>query len=87
MSRLRPHPENHLIGRIGRLRAAVLGANDGIISTATLIVGVSPSAATHNDALIAGVAAPGCCHANGSRRVRSRVGTRIICSALFRNDQ
>ena len=40
MSCLRLHPENHLIGRIGWLRAAVLGANDGIISTASLIVGV-----------------------------------------------
>jgi hypothetical protein len=35
MSRLRLHPENHLVDRIGWLRAAVLGANDGIISTAS----------------------------------------------------
>jgi VIT1/CCC1 family predicted Fe2+/Mn2+ transporter len=56
MSRLRLHPESHLVGRIGWLRAAVLGANDGIISTASLIVGVAAAAATQNDVLIAGVA-------------------------------
>ncbi len=41
MSRLRPHPENHLVARIGWLRAADLGANDGVISTASLIAGVA----------------------------------------------
>ncbi len=56
MRRLRVHPENHLVGRTGWLRAAVLGANDGIISTASLIVGVAASAATRNEVLIAGVA-------------------------------
>ncbi len=56
MSRLRLHPEHHLVGRIGWLRAAVLGANDGIISTASLIVGVAAAAAAQNDVLIAGVA-------------------------------
>ncbi|NVO16942.1 MAG: VIT family protein [Rhodoplanes sp.] len=56
MSRLRRHPENHLVDRIGWLRAAVLGANDGIVSTASLIVGVAAAAATRNDVLIAGVA-------------------------------
>lgn len=56
MSRLRTHPENHLVDRIGWLRAAVLGANDGIVSTASLIVGVAAAAATRNDVLIAGVA-------------------------------
>ena len=56
MSGLRPHPESHLIERIGWLRAAVLGANDGIISTASLIVGVASAAATRNDVLISGVA-------------------------------
>ncbi len=56
MSRLRQHPESHLIDRIGWLRAAVLGANDGIISTASLIVGVAAAAVTQNDVLIAGVA-------------------------------
>lgn len=56
MSRLREHPENHLVARIGWLRAAVLGANDGIVSTASLIVGVAAAAATRNDVLIAGIA-------------------------------
>src|SRR5258708_1328194 len=56
MSRLRPPPEHHFVNRIGWLRAAVLGANDGIISTASLIVGVAAAAATQNDVLIAGVA-------------------------------
>src|SRR6187401_1102878 len=56
MSRLRLHPENHLVSRIGWLRAAVLGANDGIVSTASLIVGVAAAAATRNDVLLAGVA-------------------------------
>ena len=56
MSRLRLHPEHHLVTRIGWLRAAVLGANDGIVSTASLIVGVAAAAATQNDVLIAGVA-------------------------------
>ena len=50
------HPENHLITRIGWLRAAVLGANDGIISTASLVMGVASAASSPHDALIAGVA-------------------------------
>src|SRR5690348_838858 len=56
MGRLHIHPERHLVDRIGWLRAAVLGANDGIVSTASLIVGVAAAAATQNDVLIAGVA-------------------------------
>ena len=56
MSRLNKHSENHLVDRIGWLRAAVLGANDGIIATASLIVGVAAAAATRNDVLVAGVA-------------------------------
>lgn len=56
MSRLRVHKENHLVARIGWLRAAVLGANDGIVSTASLIVGVAAAAATQSDILITGVA-------------------------------
>lgn len=48
--------ESHLIGRIGWLRAAVLGANDGILSTASLIVGVAASAATPEQVLVAGAA-------------------------------
>jgi VIT1/CCC1 family predicted Fe2+/Mn2+ transporter len=47
---------SHFVNRIGWLRAAVLGANDGILSTASLIVGVAAAAATRNDVLIAAVA-------------------------------
>jgi len=54
MNRL--HRENHLVERIGWLRAAVLGANDGIISTASLILGVASAAASRNDILLTGVA-------------------------------
>lgn len=54
MSRL--HTENHLVSRIGWLRAAVLGANDGIVSTASLIVGVASAAAPTSQVLVAGIA-------------------------------
>jgi VIT1/CCC1 family predicted Fe2+/Mn2+ transporter len=50
------HRERHLIERIGWLRAAVLGANDGIISTASLILGVASAASAENGAILAGVA-------------------------------
>lgn len=50
------HKENHLIGRIGWLRAAVLGANDGLISTASLIVGVAAASTARHEILVAGVA-------------------------------
>ena len=54
---MRPlHSESHLVERIGWLRAAVLGANDGIISTASLILGVAAAAAAKSDILLAGVA-------------------------------
>src|SRR5512144_1808377 len=56
MSRLHLHPESHLVSRIGWLRAAVLGANDGIVSTASLIVGVAAATSSRNEVLIAGVA-------------------------------
>jgi VIT1/CCC1 family predicted Fe2+/Mn2+ transporter len=56
MNRSRVHAESHLVRRIGWLRAAVLGANDGIVSTASLIVGVAAAAATQNEVLVAGVA-------------------------------
>jgi vacuolar iron transporter family protein len=48
--------EQHRTHTIGWLRAAVLGANDGIVSTASLIVGVATAQATHNGVLIAGIA-------------------------------
>jgi vacuolar iron transporter family protein len=50
------HRESHLIERIGWLRAAVLGANDGIISTASLVVGVAAAASAPGEVLVAGVA-------------------------------
>lgn len=53
----RSHAENHLVSRIGWLRAAVLGANDGIVSTASLIVGVASASAASSEVLVAGVAA------------------------------
>jgi VIT1/CCC1 family predicted Fe2+/Mn2+ transporter len=49
MSRLPLYPESHFVNRIG-------GGNDGILSAASLIVGVAAAAATQNDVLIAGVA-------------------------------
>ena len=56
MTRLRTHMEHHHAARIGWLRAAVLGANDGIVSTASLIVGVASAAAEPANVLVAGVA-------------------------------
>jgi VIT1/CCC1 family predicted Fe2+/Mn2+ transporter len=50
------HMERHLVARIGWLRAAVLGANDGIVSTASLIVGVAAASATRQPVLVAGLA-------------------------------
>ena len=50
------NPENHRTHRTGWLRAAVLGANDGIISTASLIIGVAASNAAKESILVAGVA-------------------------------
>ena len=52
----RPHLEIHYAERIGWLRAAVLGANDGIVSTASLVVGVAAASTTRSGVLIAGVA-------------------------------
>ena len=48
--------KRHRTGRIGWLRAAVLGANDGILSTSSLVLGVAAAHATHSNVLIAGVA-------------------------------
>ena len=52
----RLHTENHNVARIGWLRAAVLGANDGIISTASLIVGVTAAASSQHEIVVAGAA-------------------------------
>src|SRR5450759_4697754 len=50
------HGERHRTKRIGWLRAAVLGANDGIVSTASLVLGVAAAHASHGDVLVAAVA-------------------------------
>ncbi len=52
----RSHRERHRTGRIGWLRAAVLVANDGIVSTASLVVGVAAAQASRSEVLVAGVA-------------------------------
>ena len=53
----RRHREGHLVSRIGWLRAAVLGANDGIVSTASLLMGVAASGASRSSILVSGIAA------------------------------
>src|SRR5258706_3317116 len=53
----RRHLEHHRTRRIGWLRAAVLGANDGIVSTASLVLGVAAAHANHSSIVVAGVAA------------------------------
>jgi len=55
MIRPAKHAEGHAINRLGWLRAAVLGANDGILSTSSLIIGVASAHGTHQSVLIAGV--------------------------------
>jgi VIT1/CCC1 family predicted Fe2+/Mn2+ transporter len=50
------HKEWHRTDRIGWLRAAVLGANDGIVSTASLVLGVAAADATHGNVMVAGIA-------------------------------
>ena len=55
MARLR-HAERHRTDRIGWLRAAVLGANDGIVSTASLVIGVAAAGATHTNLMLTGIA-------------------------------
>lgn len=52
MTRLKVHVERHAVSRIGWLRAAVLGANDGIVSTASLVVGVAAAEATRGPILL-----------------------------------
>jgi len=52
----RPQPEAHAVDNVNWLRAAVLGANDGIVSTASLVLGVAGSHASHGNILLAAVA-------------------------------
>ncbi|MEE2692458.1 MAG: VIT family protein [Pseudomonadota bacterium] len=56
MTVVSPHPEHHLSHRTNWLRAAVLGANDGIVSTASLLVGVAAASSGKPEILVAGVA-------------------------------
>ena len=56
MRALRRHTEGHRTDRIGWLRAAVLGANDGIVSTASLVVGVAAAGSSHANLLVTGIA-------------------------------
>jgi len=56
MTSLRRHHERHRTDRIGWLRAAVLGANDGIVSTASLVLGVAAASSSHNSILVTGIA-------------------------------
>lgn len=56
MTRLKIHAERHRVSRIGWLRAAVLGANDGLVSTASLVAGVAAANADRGAVLIAGMA-------------------------------
>jgi len=51
-----PQSERHRTGRVGWLRAAVLGANDGILSTASLVLGVAAAHGTHSNVVVAGAA-------------------------------
>lgn len=53
---MRGHRETHLVARVGWLRAAVLGANDGIVSTASLIIGVAAAGTTRSSILVSGIA-------------------------------
>ncbi len=55
MARSPRHAEHHVMERLGWLRAAVLGANDGILSTASLIIGVATAHGTRTSILVAGV--------------------------------
>ena len=57
MTVISAHEELHYIHRAGWLRAAVLGANDGILSTSSLMIGIAAAAASAQDILLAGIAA------------------------------
>ncbi|MBI1340291.1 VIT family protein [bacterium] len=56
MSKTWPHRERHTVDRTNWLRAAVLGANDGVVSTASLIIGVAAAGAARGEILLTGVA-------------------------------
>jgi vacuolar iron transporter family protein len=73
------HRERHRTARIGWLRAAVLGANDGIVSTASLVLGVAAAHVTHSNVVVAGVAAL----APEARLIPLVSGTSLACLALL----
>lgn len=56
MAHFRMHPEQHVVSRLGWLRAAVLGANDGVLSTSSLLIGVASAGGTHASIIVAGIA-------------------------------
>jgi hypothetical protein len=66
----RAQTETHLVSRIGWLRAGVLGANDGILSTASLIVGVASASGDKRAVLVAGLAGPVAGRCRGRRPCR-----------------
>ena len=73
------HPEQHRTQRIGWLRAAVLGANDGIVSTASLIIGVAAAEASRGNVVIAGVAG-----LVAGAMSMARASCAVSCSATWR---
>jgi len=94
--RSRRHFERHRADRAGWLRAAVLGANDGIVSTASLVVGVAAAGAAHGSILLAGVAglvggamsmAAGEYISVSSQRDAEEADVRIEAEALAHNRQ
>src|SRR6202171_3790316 len=83
--------EKHLSSRIGWLRAAVLGADDGIVSVASIMIGVAASSATHRSVLIAGLdwlgAGPGAMAAGDYVSVSSQRDAELADIARERREQ
>ena len=85
-------PERHRSDRIGWLRAAVLGANDGIVSTASLILGVAAAGAGRPDVLLAGIAGLtrnfiGTVAANGRARELVAMATAFLAELASRRGE
>ena len=80
------HREGHRTERIGWLRAAVLGANDGIVSTASLVIGVAAGGAVRENILLAGVAGAFSMAAGEYVSVSSQVDTERADLALERTE-
>ena len=74
MCSVRVHPEAHFVSRIGWLRAAVPGANDGIVSTASLMVGAAVASAARSDILIDG---GNSCYVDDIRRARELTARKM----------